>query len=137
MNISIITGRLTADAELKSTQNGKMVTSFTIANDTGWGDNKKTNFIPCVAWNKQAENICKYFAKGDPILVRGQLQMRNYTTNDGSKRTAYEILVDGFDFIGGKKDSEQKTEASPSYTPTPYTDIPQFEEIDTEEELPF
>jgi single-strand DNA-binding protein len=135
MNISIITGRLTDSAELKTTQSGKTVTSFTIANDTGWGDNKKTNFIPCVAWNKQAENICKYFTKGDPILVRGQLQMRNYTTNDGSKRTAYEILVDGFDFIGGKK-AEENTAASTNYIPSAYTQ-PVMEEITEDDELPF
>lgn len=129
MNIAIITGRLTAQPELKSTTSGKMVTSFTIANDTGWGENKTTNFLNCVAWNKNAENISKYFAKGDPIAIRGQIRTRNYETNDGAKRTATEILIDEFEFMSGEKASADE---APAFTPSV-----NYEELAEDSDLQF
>lgn len=133
MNITIITGRLTATPELKSTTSGKMVTTFTIANDTGWGENKSTNFLNCVAWNKNAENICKFFAKGDPIAIRGQIRTRNYETNDGAKRTATEILIDEFEFMTGKKTTSEADEA-PAFGGTPNNG---YEELEADSDLPF
>ena len=132
MNITIITGRLTATPELKTTPNGKMVTSFSVANDTGWGDNKKTNFLNCVAWNKTAENICKFFSKGDPILINGEINTRSYEAKDGAKRTATEILVNGFDFFAGKKAEGNTAEAATGYDVQPH-----FEDVNTDEGLPF
>lgn len=74
-------GRLTADPELRYTQQGTAITSFTLASDTGrkTKDGKKiTNFIECVAWRAQAEFVCKYLSKGRPVLVEGELTSRSY-----------------------------------------------------------
>lgn len=76
-------GRLTADPELRYTQQGTAITSFTLASDTGrkTKDGKKiTNFIECVAWRAQAEFVCKYLSKGRLVLVEGELTSRSYRT---------------------------------------------------------
>lgn len=79
-------GRLTADPELRYTQQGTAITSFTLASDTGrkTKDGKKiTNFIECVAWRAQAEFVCKYLSKGRLVLVEGELTSRSYEDKDG------------------------------------------------------
>lgn len=76
-------GRLTADPELRYTQQGTAITSFTLASDTGrkTKDGKKiTNFIECVAWRAQAEFVCKYLSKGRLVLVEGELTSRSYVS---------------------------------------------------------
>ena len=87
-NVTLM-GRLTADAELKSTTSGKYVTSFSIAVDRDFTQNgeRQADFINIVAWGKTAEFITKYFSKGDMIAVRGSIQTRQYE-KDGNKRTA-------------------------------------------------
>ena len=80
-------GRLTADPELRYTQQGTAITSFTLASDTGrkTKDGKKiTNFIECVAWRAQAEFVCKYLSKGRLVLVEGELTSRSYEDKDGN-----------------------------------------------------
>lgn len=121
MNNVCIMGRLTRDAELRATQTGKSVASFTIAVDSGYGEKKTANFIPCVAWEKTAEFISKYFGKGDMIAITGELRSRSYE-KDGQKRTVVEILVSNVDFCGGKKESSS---------------APKFVEIEDDGELPF
>ena len=101
-NNVIITGRLTADPELKTTPSNISVCSFTIANDTGYGDNKKTSFINCVAWRSTAEFISRHFGKGDMIGINGSIQTRKYTDKDGNNRTAFEVLVNNAEFWGNK-----------------------------------
>ena len=89
-------GRLTADPELRYTQQGTAITSFTLASDTGrkTKDGKKiTNFIECVAWRAQAEFVCKYLSKGRLVLVEGELTSRSYEDKDGNRRKAVEITV--------------------------------------------
>ena len=84
-------GRLTADPELRYTQQGTAITSFTLASDTGrkTKDGKKiTNFIECVAWRAQAEFVCKYLSKGRLVLVEGELTSRSYEDKDGNRRKA-------------------------------------------------
>jgi len=78
INLAILHGRLTAIPELRHTESGKAVCSFSIANDTGFGDKKTTHFFGCVAWGSTAEFICKYFTKGQEIAVSGQLQAREW-----------------------------------------------------------
>jgi single-strand DNA-binding protein len=93
MNIIAITGRLTAQPELKTTQNGVSVCSFTLAvkrprvKDT-------TDFINCVAWRQSAEYLCKYANKGDSVELTGSLQSRNYEDKNGNKRTAFDVVAD-------------------------------------------
>ena len=104
MNSVNMIGRLVADTELKTTQSGKKVCSFRIAVSNG--KDRPSYFFTCVAWNGTAENISKYFSKGSMIALSGNLTSRNYEDNDGNKRNAIEILVNAFDFCGGKSDSE-------------------------------
>ena len=131
MNNITISGRLTANPELKVTTSGKNVCSFTVAVRR---DKETTDFIPCTAWNKTAENISRYFIKGSMIEVAGSLQTRNYEAKDKSKRTAFYVLVDKFGFLEAKS---EKTNAESSTENNPYTEPPQFEEIGDDEDLPF
>ena len=131
MNNITISGRLTADPELNVTTSGKNVCSFTVAVRR---DKETTDFIPCTAWNKTAENISRYFIKGSMIEVAGSLQTRNYEAKDKSKRTAFYVLVDKFGFLEAKS---EKTNAESSTENNPYTEQPQFQEIGDDEDLPF
>lgn len=106
MNVVNLIGRLTATPELKTTQNGVSVTSFTLAVDRAYtpkGEEKQTDFIKCVAWRGTAEFITRYFAKGNRLAVNGSLQQRNYTAKDGSNQTVYEVVVDNAYFCETKQ----------------------------------
>lgn len=97
MNVVCLIGRLTTDPELKTTPSGKSVTNFTLAVDRAYtpkGEEKKTDFIDCVAWNNTAEFITRYFRKGVKIGANGELNKRTYTASDGSQRSVYEVKVD-------------------------------------------
>ena len=90
-------GRLTGDPELKTTQSGVSVTSFSVAVDRAFrskDQERQTDFINCVAWRQTAEFISRYFHKGQRIALQGSLQSRKYTANDGTKRIDYFIEAD-------------------------------------------
>jgi single-strand DNA-binding protein len=135
MNVICLMGRVTADIELKTTQNGVSVTSFTLAVDRAYtpkGQEKQTDFINCVAWRNTAEFISKYFRKGSKMAVKGELQQRTYTANDGSKRTVYEVIVDGAFFCEGKNtDSQPSPQFAQAMQGEDVTDIV------CDEDLPF
>lgn len=136
LNEIILQGRLTDSPELKTTNSGKSVTSFSLAveRDFSTGDDKETDFINIVAWNKTAEFITRYFTKGKQMLVKGSLQMRKYETQNGEKRTITEVLADKVYFCGDK----EKTSQSESYgnnTASENTD--DFVALDNDEDLPF
>ena len=101
LNKAILNGRLTKAPELKQTQNGKSVCSFTIAVDRN-RDREKTDFIPIVAWGKTAEFVNQWFGKGDLITIVGRIEVRNYEDKNGNKRTATEIIADEVLFGGSK-----------------------------------
>ena len=120
MNVVCMIGRLTSDCELKTTQNGVSVTSFNLAVDRSYtpkGQEKQTDFIPCVAWRNTAEFISKYFRKGQRMAVKGELQQRTYTANDGSKRNVYEVIVDGAFFCESKAEPSVELQAAVSGHP--------------------
>ena len=103
LNRVILMGRITQDLELKTTQSGVSVLSFTIAVDRNYarqGEERQTDFIDCVAWRQQAEFINRYFGKGRMIAVEGSLQKRSYDAKDGSKRWVTEVVVDSVSFTG-------------------------------------
>lgn len=125
-NKVILMGRITKDIELKATQTGTSVCTFSIAVDrrfTDKGGERQTDFFNCVAWRQQAEFIQKYFSKGNLILVEGELQNRNYKDKDG--RTVYvtEIIVDRASFTGEKKGVGAAVSAQESAPTTP--ELPQ------------
>lgn len=109
LNKIIVCGRMTADPEMRSTQGGKNVTSFTLAVDRDFKQNgeKETDFINCVAWNNTADFVARYFSKGNLAIVSGRLQTRRFETQDGQKRTATEIVAENVYFCEGKKDKEE------------------------------
>ncbi len=105
MNKAIIIGRLTRDPEMRTTTSGVNTTTFTVAvsrNYTGANGERETDFINCVAWRKQAENIAKYCTKGSQVAVEGRIQTRSYDAQDGTKRYVTEIMADNVTFLGGK-----------------------------------
>ncbi len=116
MNSICLMGRLTADPELKTTQSGVSVCSFTLAVDRGYaskGGERQADFIPCVAWRQTAEFITRYFRKGQRMAVNGTLQTRKYTDREGETRTAYEVTVDAAFFCESKKTTDTVTEEIP------------------------
>ena len=122
LNKVILQGRLTADVELKSTQNGVSVCSFTLAVDRSYGE-KKADFINCVAWRNTAEFIAKYFGKGKMLIAVGELQVRQYNTQNGEKRYATEVIVNEANFAGdAAKAAEQMAavEADDDYGDIPF-----------------
>lgn len=100
MNIVILTGRMTKDAETKTLSTGSTITSFTLAVDRG-GKSKETDFIECKAWGKTGDFVSQYFSKGKPITVVGKIQTRTYEAQDGSKRKVVDVLVDSVEFVIG------------------------------------
>lgn len=133
MNVITLMGRMTSDAELKTTNNGVSVTTFNLAVDRSYtpkGQEKQTDFIPCVAWRGTAEFISKYFRKGSRMAVKGQLQQRTYTANDGSKRNVFEVIVDGAFFC------ESKAEPSVEMAAVSNNGFMEMGVV-SEEELPF
>ena len=128
LNSITIMGRLTRDVEIRHTQSGASVASFTLAVDRDFKSKdgvKETDFIDCVAWRNTAEFVGKYFAKGDAAAVSGRLQIRPYTDKDGNKRKAAEIVVDKVYFGYTKKADSERV-----YEPT-------FTEVEDDGELPF
>lgn len=108
MNNIVLLGRLTKDADIRSTQSGKVVASFTLAVDRPYTQNGKreVDFIACQIWGKSAEVLGKSVHRGQRILLEGRLQIRQYTDKNGSKRTAAEVVADRFEFIERKEQTE-------------------------------
>lgn len=128
-NFTVFIGRLTADAELKYTTNNIPVTSFSIAVERRYqqGGERITDFINCVAWRNTGEFISKYFKKGDPITIQGELQTRKYTETDtGKTRTAYEIIVNEARFVPQKANNNGAPASNDfaEFTPTGDDDLP-------------
>ena len=140
-NKVILVGHLTADVELKQTQSGVSVCTFSIGVNrcVAKDAQPETDFINIVAWRNTAEFISRFFHKGDPILVCGHIQTRNYTDNHGNKRYVTEVVADEATFVSSKNERNGNTVAT--YTPDAYTNTdsvtPKFESISEEEDLPF
>ncbi len=148
INKAILMGRLTRDPELRHTGSGTAVCSFTVAVDNGYGDNRTTDFINCVAWSKTAEFVEKYFSKGRMIIVVGRIQTRTWEGNDGKKNYVTEVVTSEVSFGETKKNAEEngyKTQSRPygGAQPADIPDMPldtdgdDFVELDTNDDLPF
>lgn len=107
LNRIILMGRLTRDPELRHTQQGTAVASFSLAVDRdvkGRDGEKATDFIDIVAWRSTAEFVSKYFAKGRMAVVDGRLQVRDFTDRDGNKRRTAEVVAENVYFGDSKKE---------------------------------
>ena len=149
-NKVILVGNMTADPELKQTTSGASVCSFSIAVNRRFTKAEQgqqtVDFFNIVAWRQTAEFVSRYFKKGNPILVCGQLQNRSWTDNQGVKRYATDIIAEEVNFVDSRSESPAMQNAQ-SYTPdaynaapaysTPVGAAPNFEEIKTDDDLPF
>lgn len=157
-NKVILEGNLTADPELKQTASGISACTFSIAVNRKYKDDSgqyPCDFFNIVAWRSTAEFVTKFFRKGKPILVCGQLQTRTWTDNEGNKRYATEVVADEVTFVGSSDNAtapknepavsvpDPRQWGNSSYTPSAYTqpglntNTPQFEEIPNDSDLPF
>jgi len=152
LNVVAIMGRLVANPELRTTQNGTNVTSFRIACDRNYaraGEQRQADFLDVVAWRQQAEFVCRYFQKGSLIAIEGSLQTRQYQDKNGNNRTAVEIVANNINFAGPKSSNQTSggsyapqpqearpaaVEAAPSYSAGSADD---FAVIDDSDDLPF
>jgi single-strand DNA-binding protein len=109
MNRSVLVGRMTRDPELRRTQSGNAVTSFTLALNRNYNsaNGQTADFIPVVCWNKAAENVAKYCSKGSLVGVDGRLQSRSYDNAQGNKVYVVEVVADSVQFLESKSQREQ------------------------------
>ena len=132
MNKCMLIGRLTKTPELRATQTGKQVCSFTIATNRINGE--EADFINCVVWDKQAENLCKYQVKGSLIGVIGQLRQETYNDTKGNKRVAYVVYCSEIEYLQTHKE-ETKVNPYEEMNIKVESDIGQ--QINVEDALPF
>ncbi len=131
MNKVILVGRLAQDPEVRYTQNGKAVASFSIAVNRFGGQRESADFIPIVAWEKLAETCGNNLTKGRRILVEGRLQIRSYETTDGQKRRVAEVVAQGIEFLDSRQSGGSAGTGS-------QPDINSFgNDVFPEEEIPF
>lgn len=144
MNKVILVGRLARDPELRTTQSGVSVCSFTVACDRRFqkqGEERQADFINCIAWRQQADFICKFFTKGMRIALDGSIQTRSWDDNDGNKRYATEVVVDHAEFAQSKNEGMGGGFSAPAPQSAPFAaapsgDIDGFIPVE-EEDLPF
>lgn len=112
LNKCFLLGRMTKDPEIRRTNGGTAVTSFTLAVDRDFKSNgeKETDFIDVVAWRNTAEFVSKYFSKGRMAIVEGRLQIRDWTDKNGNKRRTAEVVADNVYFWDSKKENKQEPE---------------------------
>ena len=149
LNKVVLAGRITADPELKQTASGVSVLSFTLAVNRRFSRNEQgeqqTDFINMVAWRQTAEFISKYFRKGSAICVTGSIQTRKWQDNQGQNRYATEVVVDEAMFVDSRNESgnaQGNSYMPDAYNATPaYSSnagaAPNFEELNTDDDLPF
>lgn len=139
LNKIFIMGRLTRDPELRTTNSGTSVASFSLAVDRnykGADGEKETDFIDCVAWRSTAEFAAKYFTKGRMAVVEGRLQIRPWTDKEGNNRRSAEVLVDNMYFGDSKRDGDTGG-ARPASGPVNVS-ANDWQEVDEDEgDLPF
>jgi single-strand DNA-binding protein len=143
-NKVILGGRLTAAPELKQTQSGVPVCSFSIAVNRRFGskdaNQPQADFFNVTAWRATAELVYKYFTKGSSILVVGTLQNRSWTDQNGQKHFATDIVADEVSFVDSRGESAAAQADQAGFVPPAYTapaEAPKFEEIKQDDDLPF
>lgn len=145
LNHIVLMGRLTRDPELRTTQSGVSVVSFTLAVDRDFqnrdGGDRQADFIDIVAWRNTAEFVSKYFAKGRMAVVSGRLQIRDWTDKEGGKRRSAEVVADNVYFGDSKRDAaptgQSSGYAAPSYGNDSGSVHVDFSEVEDDGELPF
>ena len=131
LNKIVIQGRLCSTPELRRTQSGVAVTTFTLAVDRDFKNNgeKETDFIDVVAWRNTAEFVCNYFTKGRMALAEGRIQIREWKDKEGNNRRIAEVVADHVYFADSKKDSPEYKPSGEQYG--------SFRETEDDGNLPF
>lgn len=122
MNVCALMGRFTDEPTLRKTQSGVSVAFFTLAVDRNYtpkGEEKKADFIECVAWDKTADFIAKFFHKGNRIAVQGEIQTRNWEDKNGNKRKTTEVNVNQANFCEKRDYTETTAQTVPEYYEVP------------------
>ncbi len=122
MNKVFLIGRLARDPELRYTGNNTPVASFTVAVNRTFSNQageREADFINCVIWRKQAENVKNYLSQGSQVAVEGRIQVRSYDDQNGQKRYVTEVVADNVEFLGSKKDNNMNNTTSTNDV-TPY-----------------
>lgn len=134
LNKCFLLGRMTKDPEIRRTNGGTAVTSFTLAVDRDFKSNgeKETDFIDVVAWRNTAEFVSKYFSKGRMAIVEGRLQIRDWTDKNGNKRRTAEVIADNVYFGDSKKENKVENKEEPEYKQADFAEI-----SDEDGDLPF
>ena len=130
LNSVVIMGRLTRDPELRRTQSGTAVTSFSLAVDRDFksqSGEKETDFIDVVAWRNTGEFAAKYLAKGRMAAVEGRIQVRDWQDKDGNRRKSVEVVADNVYFADSKRDSKPQESRVDQ----------EFDEIEDDGDFPF
>lgn len=137
-NLVVLTGRLTADPELKTTPSGVSVTSFSIAVNRNYkqGEEQKTDFINIVAWRSTAELVCRYFKKGTLIGIEGSIQTRKYQDNNGNNRYVFEVVANNVQFVESKRE-QNNNQPDPLVGLAETLNNVDFTEVDPDDDLPF
>lgn len=138
INKIILVGRMTKDPELKTISTGSQVVNFSIAVNRTYMDasgERKADFIECVVWSKQAENLAKYVKKGALIGIEGRLQQKVYETEQGTRYT-YEVHCDNIQFLESKNSQTQSTIVE-SHTKASDEFYETSKKLAAEEDLPF
>ena len=135
MNAVQIVGRLTKEVELRRTQSGKAVATYSLAVKRPRSKDD-TDFINCVTWEKAAEYLSQYGHKGDVVAVSGSMQSRKWEDKNGNKRTEWEVVTDSVELLSGKKNAEEGNGAPVTNQPQPRPQL--FQEINIpDSQLPF
>lgn len=138
-----IMGRLAQNPEVRYTQGGAMMVTFTLAVDRDYKaqstGERETDWIDCVAWRKTGEFISRYFTKGRMALVEGRLQVRKWTDKDGNQRRTTEVVVDEIYFADSPPSRTSAAPQAAPYAPyvVPQAAPPEFQELPEQGELPF
>jgi single-strand DNA-binding protein len=139
INRVILVGRLTKDPELRRTSNDIPVATFTLAVNRPFSNpsgDRDADFIPCVVWRRQAENVEQYLSKGSLVGVDGRIQTRTYDDQDGNRKYITEVVCDSVQFLEPKSASENSTSYEPQSRPQPKKES-SIPDIVTEDDLPF
>lgn len=104
MNVWTFTGRLGADAELRTTQSGEKVLGLRVANDVGFGERKTTQWVDCSIWGRRAEALAPHLTKGKQVVVSGEVTLREYEKRDGTRGAGLTVRVAEIDFTGGARE---------------------------------
>lgn len=139
LNRVVLVGRIVRDPELRRTNSGTSVTSFTVAvdNPIRTGGEKSTSFIPCTCWSKTAENVAKYCLKGSLVGIDGRLSQRSYEDKNGQKRSVVEVTAENVQFLE-RKNAVENQDTNPSSGMDSISEPISHEGIDgSDDDLPF